>query len=64
MNELRLRIAGILLSCPDKWAGSLMELPWAEYVADQLIRDLGLKRADGSRTTPVHRYVTEWIPND
>jgi hypothetical protein len=33
-------------------------------VADAVIRELGLKRADGPlRGTPVHRYITDWIPN-
>lgn len=69
MSDLRDRIASVLFrqrghshgwddeteACREMWRRD----------ADAVIRELGLKRADGPlRGTPVHRYITEWEPNE
>ena len=58
-DDLRTRIATTIY-------GDGEELAWARTIAlaDLIIWELGLKRADGPlRSTPVHRYITDWIPN-
>ena len=36
-----------------------------DFLADAVIRELGLKRVDGPlKGTPVHRFVTEWWPDE
>ena len=72
-DDLRTRIAAVLYRLwrerfprSDRWeelADDERE-PWLTD-ADAVIRELGLKRTDGPlKSTPVHRYVTEWMPNN
>ena len=38
---------------------------WAKDIADAVILELGLKSVDGPlKGTPVHRFVTEWLPDE
>ena len=63
MSDLRDRIAYAIAQADGDPPG--MEPASCDYeMADAVIRELGLKRADGPlRGTPVHRYITDWIPN-
>ena len=36
-----------------------------DLLADAVIAELGLKRVDGPlKGTPVHRFVTDWLPDE
>lgn len=58
MSDLRTRIANAIDDGHITYEQSL-------EMADAVIRELGLRRADGPlKGTPVHRYITDWIPNE
>lgn len=65
-DDLRTRIAAVLAEM-DGMPWSMWSEPSQDgYLlrADAVISELGLKYVDGPlKGTPVHRYVTDWIPN-
>jgi hypothetical protein len=62
-GSLRDRIAYAIAQADGDLPG--MEPASCDYeLADAVIRELGLTRVTRSERVPIHRYVTEWEPDE